>query len=134
MSYESFLAKVKALNVAIDNHVIRDWRSEKPATGDYIKESWTTGGVGGGSCWDDGEHDNHYAIEGDKEPELTDLFTIMEAISPELSFLKARKLMELIKYDSYTDNEYYGNCYHFGVKYVDLRELYVAYVSMGVLS
>lgn len=133
MSYNEFLAKVKTLNVALDNHIIRDYR-DTAKTGDYIKESWITGGMGGGSCWDDGETDNHYAIENEQEPELTGLFTIMEAISPDLSFLKARKLMELIKYDNYTDNEYYGNYYHFGVKYVDLRELYDAYVNMGFLS
>jgi hypothetical protein len=57
----------------------------------------------------------------------------MEALCPDLSFLKAHKLMGLIKCDSYTDNEYYGNYFHYGVKYVDLRELYDAFVELGVL-
>jgi hypothetical protein len=130
--YEAFLARVKTLNVALGNHIIRDYRNTAK-TGDYIKESWTTGGLSGGSCWDDGETDNHYAVEGNREPELTDIFTIMEAFCPDLSFLNARKLMGLIKYDSYTDNEYYGNYFHYGVKYVDLRELYDAFVDLGVL-
>jgi hypothetical protein len=133
MSYQEFLAKVKPLDVCVENYVVYHHKTKYAATGDYLKESWLTGGQCGGSCWDTGDEDPHESVSAVKEPELVDLFTVLEAFVPELSFLKARKLMDLIKYDAYTKSEYYGNYYTYGVKYVDLKELYEALNEMGAL-
>ena len=38
----------------------------------FIENKWRTGGISGGSCWDTGDGDHHYPVEGDPESEFRD--------------------------------------------------------------
>jgi hypothetical protein len=92
--------------------------------GDAIFEQWTTGGMGGGSCWEDG---GHYAVEGEPEPEFESLDKIIVSICPNITFIQYKKLCrEVIKRDEYTNNEYYGNYSRESIKYVLIEQLYNA--------
>ena len=109
-------------------------RKELDLNEHYLYEDWRTGGISGGSCWDDGESgDPHYAIEGDKEPEFNTIDKILLAICPNLSYLQYKTLVTIIKEDSYAVNEYYGNCTYYAYKYVSLRDLFDKLVEMKLL-
>jgi hypothetical protein len=44
--------------------------------------SWHTGGISGGSCWDEGESRHHAYSCGDPEPDWEDLDRILEHFCP----------------------------------------------------
>jgi hypothetical protein len=94
---------------------------------------WTTGGTSGGSCWDDGEHDNHYSREGEPQPDWDDLHKILEHLTPLLPFLQYKKLMKLVRKDSYTENEYYGNSTTYAVHLMEIKPLYEFLNGCGFL-
>lgn len=102
---------------------------------------WISGGVTGGSCWDDGETDNHTSRESDPENEDVekDLERILEEVCPSLSFLQYKKLLRgsndkgLIETDDRYENEYYGNSTSYRIKWLPLNKLYAVLKEMNVL-
>jgi len=88
-----------------------------------ILVEWTSGGVTGGSCWG-GVADS--AVQPEDPKELTDLDKILEAFWPDMSFLQYRRLAneELIKQDTVTRNEYYGNHYIYTRRYAYLKDIW----------
>ena len=125
MDYKEFVAEVKSFGVYIDKAIARSWRQDKVEEGEFIQASWVTGGMSGGSCWDDGSEDHHYGVSSSPEPEFDALDTILEKLYPEITFMIYKRMaQDLIKTSEYTDNEYYGNYYEYTVKYVDLKDLY----------
>lgn len=99
---------------------------------DYFYVSWTSGGVSGGSCYND-DYDSHYAIAGDPEPEFSSLDGLLVDICPNISFLQYKKLLSLTKHDTYTSNEYYGNSRVTSFKHIRLKELYEELVKLKVI-
>jgi hypothetical protein len=100
---------------------------------DYIQVTWCGGGIGGGSCWNDGTQDNHYARESDPEPDFTDLDNLLTFICPNISFLVYRKVMRdaNVETGSITEYEYYGNSTIEAYKRVQLGNLYKALAAAG---
>ena len=75
-----------------------------------------------GNCWASG---GHYGKNADKEPTSLLLDQLIEAVSPSISFLKYKNLIQTLeKLDEFTDDEYYGNSTNYGVKYIIVQELY----------
>jgi hypothetical protein len=100
----------------------------------YLYVEWCSGGIGGGSCWDDGKEDvHHYSISGEPESDFDDIDTILTELCPNLSFLQYKQLMKITKRESYSQNEYYGNSTDYTYKYVLLRDLLNKLVEMGFL-
>lgn len=145
---EKFLEKIKELNVSIyeKNEKKQNWysrdqysvitkRSKKsPSRESFLFEEWVSGGVSGGSCWDDGSNDRHYATSGDKEPDFSSLDTILENLCPNISFIKYKKLVnEIVKYGDYSVNEYYGNSTNYGYKTINLGDLYDKLKEMSLI-
>lgn len=89
----------------------------------FIWMSHETGGVCGGSCWDD-SHPHPYH-NSEPMPQFIAFYQILERVVPNLTFLQA-KVMEpiVIKETSDTENEYYGNSTDYAIKYVNLTDLY----------
>lgn len=85
----------------------------------YIK--WSTGGKSGGSCWG-GVPEGYTSTE--KEPNFDCLDNILANYCPNISYLKYKKLAELIDIEYYTENEYYGNSTDYCVKKIEIRKLY----------
>lgn len=150
MELEEFLEKIKGLDVSFyekrekdknrwysrdDDYVLKSKRSKKPISkDDFLYEKWCSGGISGGSCWDDGSQDNHYAMSGEKEPEFSCLDTILENLCPNISFIKYKKLTnEIVKYGDYTVGEYYGNSTNYGFKTVNLGDLYDKLKEMSLI-
>lgn len=90
---------------------------EKP----YIE--WLIGGRGGGSCWND--NPVHYNLEPDEKPEFKVMDQILEIISPNISYLQYRELLNagIIKYSEKYYNEYYGNHTEYAREEFSLNEL-----------
>jgi hypothetical protein len=100
----------------------------------FLYVQWSAGGISGGSCWDEGEQDNHYRTAGEPEPQFDDIDEVLTELCPDLSFLQYKKLMaKVVKQGIYTVNEYYGNSSDYGYKVVNLQELFDALVEMGLL-
>jgi hypothetical protein len=131
MTYEEFLEKLIEIGVYWEEPLLnksrwyrdRDKKEERgPA---QIQSKWCTGGIGGGSCWDDGTRDNHYAMNGESEPEFTDLDNILAEFCPKITFLEYKQLCgKLVVQDSESEYEYYGNSTTYGTKTVKCRELF----------
>lgn len=100
----------------------------------YLYIKWMTGGMGGGSCWDDGSQPtHHYSIDGEPEPDFDDLDTLLLKLCPDITFLQYKKLINgLVKQSSYTEDEYYGNSTTYGVKTISLSELVAKLQEMGL--
>lgn len=119
-----------------------DWRrpkSKRRETAEksnelYIFEQWTTGGISGGSCWDDGTVDNRYHSSGEKEPDFDSLDNILLLFVPNISHLQYKALVKkVVHYTDHTEYEYYGNETSYGIKFVKIRELYVEMNAMGLI-
>lgn len=64
-------------------------------------------------------------LSGWKTPEFEALDKILTSLSPEISFLKYKAIINAcVKIDDRTENEYYGNYTTFRTKKVVLRDLY----------
>lgn len=110
---------------------------------DVTRETWltsekvSTGGVSGGSCWDNGENgDPHRAYTNSyEEPEVPHFDEMMEAICPTITFLTYKRILKEadIQRKEETENEYYGNHTNYVYKTVQLGKLYDALVTCGVL-
>ena len=97
----------------------------------YLYVEWCSGGISGGSCWDDGTDDRHYGRSGEAEPEFDNIDTVLAELCPNLTFLQYKKIMaKIVKRGEYTINEYYGNTTDYTFKVVNLRELYEALQEM----
>jgi hypothetical protein len=102
---------------------------------DWLYVAWTSGGVGGGSCWDDSDH---YPIAGEPEPEFTDLDVVLEHVCPQITLLQYRQLLsgakpELVQYEDWSKCEYYGNSTDYRAKMVSLRRLFERLGALGLV-
>lgn len=146
MTEQEFLDKVSESGIGVyvkakdrnDRPVVsyKDKRKSGLAMTDYLRVSWMSGGVGGGSCWNDGSGpDPHYAIEGDPEPDFEDLENVLVAVCPNIGFLAFKKVMREanIETGSETEYEYYGNSTTYSYKQVQLGNLYKALKGSGLI-
>lgn len=98
---------------------------------EYILCEWVSGGRAGGNCWG-GVEDR--PIDPEESAELTELDSILEKVSPSITFLQYKSLVkDLIKSGTYTIDEYYGNHTIYSYKYILLYELYEALTSRGLI-
>jgi hypothetical protein len=85
----------------------------------YIQ--WCVGGICGNSCWERTPEPR----EVEPEPEFEELYTLLEAFCPQITFLQTRSLLKtqvLTTTSNYDD--YYGNESRYVKKTVDLKKLY----------
>jgi hypothetical protein len=116
-------------------HILVEQEYHKSNYDFSIEKKWITGGVGGGSCWDEGSEDDeddedndpHYEIFGEGEPEDNTIETILKNMLPEISlefFLKKNDVWIFWEFDSYSDDEYYGNSTDYETKTLKLDVLF----------
>lgn len=98
---------------------------------DYYSVEWRVGGLTGGSCWGD---DANQPVDADPEPDMEYLDSFLEKIAPNITFLQYKKLLrETVTYDTYSDNDYYGNYSNYSVKKITFDALYDSLVAGGFL-
>lgn len=113
------------------NHSIKDgWNQgifKEPYGVDHVKDlviyqRYETGGVSGGSCWDDSDPQPYTNREVKPDWEALDL--VLKAICPDISYLKYKDIQALVKSTEDTDWEYYGNHTDYEITYLRLEDLY----------
>ncbi len=130
LTKEEFLKGIKDLKIDIDDIVdgkrsYKSYNKAERVKAPHIYVDWCSGGQSGGSWRDTGDTDNHYAREGDTEPEFDDLDQVLAAYSKNISFLQYKVLVKkLVKRGSYSVNEYYGNHSNYATKQVSIDEFY----------
>jgi len=99
----------------------------------YLYIEWCSGGISGGSCWDDGSKDNHYNVSGESEPEFESLDNLLMKLCPNITFFQYKSLIQkVLESDERTRYEYYGNCTNYIIKMVNLGKLYKVMNEMGL--
>lgn len=94
------------------------------------KIEWRVGGITGGSCWGT----DHYPCDVEDEPNFDQLDSILEKLSPTISFLQYKKICSaIIKVKDYTQDEYYGNSYNYRQKYFAAEDLFNSLKEMSLL-
>lgn len=95
-----------------------------------------TGGMSGGSCYDNGDRSYHSEPGDGGSPELESLDKILEVVCPDITFLKYKLLLSKaeITTETYGDSDYYGNTSNYAWKQVSIGKLYDALLEIGVLS
>jgi len=83
---------------------------------------YESGGVSGGSCWDESDPQPYERDAPKDKMRVLDL--VLKEISPDISFLQFREIEKLVHTNSETEYEYYGNCTEFEIEYIVLSELY----------
>ena len=78
-----------------------------------------TGGVQGGSCWDNSDPRPYSTDVNADDNKVLDLY--LNEFYPNTTFLKYETIP--VKFENYTESEYYGNCTHFEKYTIDLNEL-----------
>ena len=151
MTYEQFIEELETkLQISVPKYVEPDPTKKKGWMEDYAERhwydssgyklyhkepalinSWETGGVSGGSCWDSSNPQPYSS--GKVEPEWTELTNILEIFAPEITFLKYKALMGLTKMTEKTEHEYYGNCTDYAIRVLPLKTLYEFLDEKGLL-
>ncbi len=89
--------------------------------GRVIYQRVHTGGVEGGSCWDESDPRPYTVDEADYPFTVLDM--VLEELVPNLSYSKFKEIQKLIHTNDETEYEYYGNCTEYEVRYIILQEL-----------
>lgn len=107
-------------------------KEPEPSHQDRFLSKWTSGGISGGSCWSTKDTE-YYSVKGDPEKELDGLDLFLSKHFPNISFIQYKRISKLIKHDSYTQYEYYGNSTEYSCKYLLFEDLYNVLVELGMI-
>lgn len=93
------------------------------------EKKWITGGIGGGSCWDEGIEgdDPHYELNGTPEPEDNTIEIIFKNMMPEIhykAFVKNVDDWRIWDTDFDSEGEYYGNSTDYTIKKLNFEYLF----------
>lgn len=142
MTYEEFLEAVSSVTYfeKKTNHDDFPRYGTKPKKeiipqSEFIQVKYCTGGISGGSCWDEGDEDNHRAYTSYNEPEeLMQFDTILEHFCPNVTFIQYKNLYrDVVETDSETEYEYYGNSTNYNIIRCSLFKLYEAMCARNLL-
>lgn len=78
-----------------------------------------TGGVTGGSCWQN-SHNRRYFNE---EPDFEILDMVLNELHPNITYLQYKKIANIIHTNEETQYEYYGNSIDYTIKYIVVSDL-----------
>lgn len=102
-----------------DNENAKLDRTQEP----FIFVEYEVSGYSGGGYQDDAKARPYTSDKPPKELALLD--NILELICPEISFLKYKTLLStVLKNDTRSENEYYGNSTNYAIKKVSLVKLF----------
>ena len=100
---------------------------------EYIRVSWSTGGISGGSCYG---QDSHQSYSNDDYDDTFYYFDkILEIIWPNITYLNYKHLeKELVHKISWSENEYYGNSTNYCGKYVILVDMFNMLIDLQIIE
>jgi len=92
-----------------------------------VSESWSTGG-NWGDCWG-----NSGSISGENPREFSSFDKIMEILSPDISFLKYKRIKdECVQFGEKGSSDYYGGYSSDGYWYFEVKKFYEILVREGL--
>lgn len=122
MTYEEFLKIAEESISALPDYTYEmDKDSFNINRDDIIVQKHISSGADGGNCWGS---EAQYFSNSKSAQEFIPLDRILKAACPSISYLKYKEIQSLIKEDSYTDHEYYGNYTYYEVYKLNIKELY----------
>jgi len=114
MEYEDFKNTVMAFQ---KNNLFCD------APNNALYCTYKSGGICGGSCWDESKLEEYYNDE--PMDEFEEFHEAIKKIVPNISLEQIVEMeKELVKETSLTVDEYYGNCERYVIRYVNLEKFY----------
>ena len=110
------------------DHVKHDvWIIIKENIKDYeLQNTYTLSYVAGGSCWDT-EESRHRTVVCDvdnSDKEFKELNTLLNTFFPDIKYKEYKEIEKLIKHNTDTEYEYYGNSTTYAIQTINLLELY----------
>lgn len=131
MEYKEFLSKVMAIMprdvhkhpIEIVESLYNIERYKGKLEEDYIYVKWLSGGQTGGSCWDEDEP-KFYKVNGEEEPRFDSLSTLIDELTPDLSYKDFSRIEEKMQKGNYQEYEYYGNYSIYSYKKLRLMDIY----------
>ena len=92
----------------------------------HIKEPviycrYETGGVSGGSCWDDSDPQPYTVKLPENRMKVLDL--VLAELNQNITYSQYKQIQNLIHTNNETDYEYYGNSTDFQIEYIILSDL-----------
>jgi hypothetical protein len=84
----------------------------------FHSEAWRTGGIGGGSCWDEGDEDPHYELGEEESEPINTLEEFLKDFYPHLSLSQYKELMHHVRTEYWSEYEYYGNHTDYACHYI----------------
>lgn len=93
----------------------------------HLVHSVYMGGISGGSCYDDGDAEHHYdsANTTPEDFRIEKFYEILELVAPEINYLTVSRFeAHIIKSESFSRNEYYGNSSDYVIFTINLLELF----------
>ncbi len=100
-------------------------------------EAWVTGGVTGGSCYDEGDSgdgsytDPHYDREPEEPNTIENLEKFLREFYPDLSLSQYNELMAHVKTEDWSEYEYYGNYTNYECAYITFDDIVNYFVNMN---
>lgn len=132
------ISKRKIVRISLDKIWANNsnvFTEEELSNGKVVSDYWCTGGVTGGSCWDEGPEDPHYARKADTPLEFDRFDEILEKLIPDIGFFKYRKIKaKCVELKERHENDYYGNYSDYANWECDIKKLYDELVSMELIK
>jgi len=98
---------------------------------EVLEVEWCSGGLQGGNCWGD---DASIPVEGDVEPPFNYLDNVLLEICPQMGFLQYKTLCNKIKFDTRSENEYYGNHSIYSKKSLKVDDLWIFLIEHNLIK
>lgn len=98
----------------------------------FLYDERCSGGITGGSCWDEGES-RHYAYASNDTWDDS-LKEVVKEFAPNLTFIQFDQLEQLYQNSERGESEYYGNSTQYQVRTISLKVLYDQLRSWGYLE
>lgn len=107
----------------LSGYVYESWK-KKPNLKDkdfkgFYSEEWATGGRTGGTPWGD----KTTALEAEDPKEMIVLDEFLEKYFPSITILQYRRLSRLINFETWSDDQYYGNNAIYKCAYITFEDI-----------
>lgn len=123
LSYKKFIEKIK-------NDV---WIIIKENINDYeLQNTYTLSYVAGGSCWtNDPQYYSVVCEPSDSERDFSELTTLLDKFFPNIKYKEYKEIEKLIRHDTDTEFEYYGNSTTSAIQTIKLLDIYTKLSEYG---
>lgn len=89
-----------------------------------VQSKVATGGSKGGSCWGNISEPYTNNVPDINFAIIQIIDEVLNKVCPDITMLKYKSILNILKTDETCDNEYYGNCTYYDIVYFDIDEFY----------